>query len=86
MLIAPLVGINPELGAVLVPGFVAAVVGGFTSIPGAIVGGMLVGVLENLGGVFVSSSFKQVVPFVVLITVLMVLPSGLFGKRPPKMV
>lgn len=86
VLIAPLVGINPELGAVLVPGFVAAVVGGFTSIPGAIVGGMLVGVLENLGGVFVSSSFKQVVPFVVLITVLMVLPSGLFGKPPRKMV
>ncbi len=80
VLIAPLVGINTELGAVLVPGFVAAVVGGFTSIPGAIVGGILVGVLENLGGVFISSSFKQVVPFVVLITVLMVLPTGLFGK------
>ncbi len=80
LLIAPLVGINTELGAVLVPGFVAAVVGGFTSIPGAIVGGILVGVLENLGGVFISSSFKQVVPFVVLITVLMVLPTGLFGK------
>jgi branched-chain amino acid transport system permease protein len=86
VLIAPLVGINTELGAVLVPGFVAAVVGGFTSIPGAIVGGVLVGVLENLAGVFISSAFKQVVPFVVLITVLMVLPSGLFGKPPRKAV
>jgi len=86
VLIAPLVGINTELGAVLVPGFVAAVVGGFTSIPGAIVGGILVGMLENLAGVFVSSSFKQVVPFVVLITVLMVMPTGLFGKPRRKMV
>jgi branched-chain amino acid transport system permease protein len=80
VLIAPLVGINVELGGVLVPGFVAAVVGGFTSIPGAIVGGILVGVLENLAGVYISSAFKQVVPFVVLLSVLMIMPSGLFGK------
>lgn len=86
MLIAPLVGINTELGDVLVPGFVAAVVGGFTSIPGAIVGGVMVGVLENLAGVYISSSVKQVVPFVVLLTVLMVLPSGLFGAKRRKMV
>ncbi len=86
MLIAPLVGINTELGDVLIPGFVAAVVGGFTSIPGAIVGGVLVGVLENLAGVFISSSVKQVVPFAVLLTVLMILPSGLFGTPRRKMV
>ena len=86
MLIAPLVGINTELGSVLIPGFVAAVVGGFTSIPGAIVGGVLVGVLENLAGVYISSSVKQVVPFAVLLTVLMILPSGLFGTPRRKMV
>lgn len=86
MLIAPLVGITTELGGVLIPGFVAAIVGGFTSIPGAIVGGLLVGVLENLGGVYVSSSFKRVVSFIVLIAVLMIKPSGLFGKPIKKMV
>ncbi len=86
MLIAPLVGINTELGGVLIPGFVAAIVGGFTSIPGAIVGGLMVGVLENLGGVFVSSSFKRVVSFIILIAVLMIKPSGLFGKPVRKMV
>lgn len=80
VLIAPLVGINTELGVVLIPGFVAAIVGGFTSIPGAIVGGIIVGVLENFAGVFISSSFKQVISFVVLIAVLMIKPSGLFGK------
>ena len=86
MLIAPLVGITTELGGVLIPGFVAAIVGGFTSIPGAIVGGLLVGVLENLGGVYVSPSFKRVVSFIVLIAVLMIKPSGLFGKPIKKMV
>lgn len=80
VLIAPLVGINTELGVVLITGFVAAIVGGFTSIPGAIVGGIIVGVLENFAGVFISSSFKQVISFVVLIAVLMIKPSGLFGK------
>ena len=80
MLIAPLVGINTELGGVLIPGFVAAIVGGFTSIYGAVVGGLLVGVIENLAGVMVSSTFKRVVSFVVLIAVLMIRPSGLFGR------
>lgn len=86
VLIAPLVGINTELGGVLIPGFVAAVVGGFTSIPGAIVGGIMVGVFENFAGVFVSSSFKRVVSFVILIAVLMIRPSGLFGKPVRKQV
>ena len=86
MLIAPLVGINTELGVVLIPGFVAAIVGGFTSIPGAIVGGLMVGILENFAGVYVSSSFKRVVSFVILIAVLMIKPSGLFGKPVRKQV
>ena len=86
ILIAPLVGINTELGSVLIPGFVAAIVGGFTSIPGAIVGGIMVGVFENFAGVFVSSSFKRVVSFVILVAVLMIKPSGLFGKPVRKQV
>ena len=86
VLIAPLIGINTELGGVLIPGFVAAVVGGFTSIPGAIVGGIMVGVFENFAGVFVSSSFKRVVSFVILLAVLMIKPSGLFGKPVRKLV
>jgi branched-chain amino acid transport system permease protein len=86
VLIAPLVGINTELAAVLIPGFVAAIVGGFTSIPGAIVGGILVGVCENLAGVFIGSSFKRVVAFVILLAVLMIRPSGLFGRAAPRRV
>ena len=86
MLIAPLIGINTELGVVLIPGFVAAIVGGFTSIPGAIVGGLTVGILENFAGVYVSSTFKRVASFVILIAVLMIKPQGLFGKPVRKQV
>jgi len=86
ILIAPIVGINTELGVVLIPGFVAAIVGGFSSIPGAVVGGITIGILENFAGVFVSSTFKQVISFIVLIVVLMIKPSGLFGKPIRKMV
>jgi len=74
------------LGVVLIPGFVAAIVGGFSSIPGAVVGGITIGILENFAGVFVSSTFKQVISFIVLIVVLMIKPSGLFGKPIRKMV
>lgn len=80
LLIAPMVGVNTGLSNVLVEGFVAAVVGGFTSISGAVVGGIMLGILENFAGVFISSTFKQVVSFLILIAVLMVKPSGLFGR------
>lgn len=86
VLIAPLVGINTELSEVIIQGFVAAIVGGFTSIPGAIVGGVSLGVLENFAGVFISSSFKQAISFLLLMLVLMIKPSGLFGKPVRKMV
>lgn len=86
LLIAPLIGINTELGDIIIQGFVAAIVGGFTSIPGAIVGGISLGILENFTGVFISSSFKQAISFVVLMIVLMIRPSGLFGKPIKKMV
>lgn len=81
MLIAPLVLITPEMGNIAIKAFVAAILGGFTSIPGAIVGGLLWGVTENLVGIYISTAFKDVVAFIVLIAVLMVKPAGLFGKQ-----
>ena len=59
--------------------FVAAVVGGFFSLPGAIAGGVLVGVVETFSGAYVGSSFKEFVAFILLIGVLLVRPHGLFG-------
>jgi branched-chain amino acid transport system permease protein len=56
------------------------VLGGFGSMPGAVVGGMVLGVLENLAPLYLPSSIKHSVPFLLLITILIVKPGGLFGR------
>jgi branched-chain amino acid transport system permease protein len=79
VLIAPIVYLDPNLGIIGVKAFAAAILGGFGSIPGAIIGGMLLGVLENLSGYFFNAGIKQVSTYVLLVLVLIVRPSGLFG-------
>jgi branched-chain amino acid transport system permease protein len=79
ILLAALFGIHPEMGHVLIKAFVAAVVGGFFSLPGAVAGGVLVGVVETFSGAYVGSTFKEFVAFLLLIGVLLVRPHGLFG-------
>jgi branched-chain amino acid transport system permease protein len=84
-LLAPLIIITPEMGTIGIKGFIGAILGGFSSIPGAIAGCFLLGVIENLGGVYIASSMKDVISFFALILVLAVRPQGLFvadiGKR-----
>jgi branched-chain amino acid transport system permease protein len=86
MLIAPLVLVSPEMGFVAFKGFVAAILGGFTSIPGTILGGLVMGVLENLVGVFISTAYKDVISFLFMIAVLAVRPAGLLGAGDVKKV
>ncbi|MGQ0568620.1 MAG: branched-chain amino acid ABC transporter permease [Armatimonadota bacterium] len=81
LLIAPLVLVRPDMGVIAIKAFVGAVLGGFNSLAGAVVGGLLLGVVETLIGVFVTSAFKDVVVFGLLIALLLVLPSGLLGRR-----
>jgi branched-chain amino acid transport system permease protein len=64
---------------VLVLAFAAATIGGFDSLPGAIVGGLLIGVLESLAGGYVSADLKLPLAFAVILGVLLVRPAGLFG-------
>lgn len=64
---------------ILVKAFAAAVVGGFGSLPGAVLGGLLVGVAESLGAGYLSGSYKDIYAFVLLIVVLMLRPTGFFG-------
>ena len=61
-------------------GFAAAILGGFGSFPGAILGGLGLGLLESLSAGYLSSAYKDVVAFVVLLLVLFVRPKGLLGK------
>ena len=62
-------------------GFTAAMLGGLTSVPGAVVGGLLLGVGESFGAATLGNTYRQMISFVVLILVLMFRPSGLFGER-----
>ena len=74
--------LNPYTGAL--PGikaFTAAVFGGIGSIPGAFVGGLLLGVIEDLSSAYISTQLANAIVFAVLIVVLLVKPTGLFGKK-----
>ena len=86
LLVAPLIGINPEIGQLILRGLLAAVIGGFTSVPGAIVGGVAVGLIETYSGVMVGTAFKNLVPFVLLMVLLVFRPQGLFGAADVKRV
>lgn len=82
MLAAPSVLLYPDMGtSFLLKGFAAAVLGGLDSVPGAIVGGFLVGIIEMLIGGLISTSFQDVSAFFIIMIVLLVWPNGLFGVR-----
>jgi branched-chain amino acid transport system permease protein len=61
--------------------FAAIIIGGFSSVPGAIVGGILVGLAEMLGAAYISSAYKDGLVFLVMILFLLVRPQGIFGER-----
>ena len=61
-------------------GFAGAILGGLNSLPGAIVGGLLIGIIENLCGGYISLEFKNTVPFIIIILVLLFKHEGLLGK------
>jgi branched-chain amino acid transport system permease protein len=80
VLIGPINYVQVLMGiGILIKAFAAAVVGGFGSLPGAVLGGLLVGVVESLGAGYISGAYKDVYAFILLIVVLMVRPSGFLG-------
>jgi branched-chain amino acid transport system permease protein len=79
---APSLGVSPELMVItIVPAFVAAVIGGFDSLPGTVVGGVILGIVENVSAAYISSGMKSAVSFLILFVVLLVRPEGLFPER-----
>jgi branched-chain amino acid transport system permease protein len=82
VLIAPIAFTSYDAGIMLgLKGFAAAMLGGLGSFPGAVAGGLVLGLLEGLGAGFVSSAYKDAIAFVVILGVLFFLPGGFLGAR-----
>jgi branched-chain amino acid transport system permease protein len=81
VLISPLYSVFPAMGDLpLLKSLVVVILGGFGSVAGVLVGGMGLGLVESLGGVYISSAYQHGFAFIVLILVLLFFPKGLFGK------
>jgi branched-chain amino acid transport system permease protein len=79
ILLAPIAFVHSNIGFIGLKAFPAAVLGGFGSIPGALLGGLIIGLVEELSGLYLPEGFKSVSAYIVLLAVLMVRPQGLFG-------
>jgi branched-chain amino acid transport system permease protein len=84
--LSPITFVHMNMGFIGLKAFPAAVLGGFTSIPGAIVGGIIIGVTESLSGVYLPEGWKDIMAYIILILVLMIRPEGLFGIQEKKKV
>ncbi|MFV0353446.1 MAG: branched-chain amino acid ABC transporter permease [Oscillospiraceae bacterium] len=81
-LLAPLFFLTNTMGATSgAKAFAAIVIGGFGSIPGAIIGGLIVGLVEAFGGAYISTTYQLVIIYVVLVIMLMFRPQGIFGDK-----
>jgi len=81
LLLAPITFVHANMGLIGLKAFPAAVVGGFGSLPGAIVGGLIIGIVEALAGFYLPEGFKDIAAYIVVLVMLMVRPNGLFGEK-----
>ena len=79
ILLASKLTMTPDMGVLVILAFAAAAIGGFASLPGCIVGGIMLGVIQNLVGLFLSARAISVAPFMVIMIILVLRPQGLFG-------
>jgi branched-chain amino acid transport system permease protein len=79
ILVAPLLTLSPDMGLIGIKGFTAAILGGFNSLTGAVLGGITLGILEALAGTYISSALKDMISYSILIVVILVRPQGLLG-------
>ena len=86
VLLAPITFVHFNMGSLGLKALPAAVLGGFGSIPGSVVGGLVIGVTESLAGFYLPSGWKDIVPYIILILVLIIRPEGLFGRQQKKKV
>jgi len=82
LLITPKILITPDIAHIAILAYAAAIVGGFTSLPGAVLGGLIIGIAENLVGLFISTNAIVVAPFLAILITLIVRPQGILGGKP----
>ena len=78
--------IDPSAGLLGIKAFAAAVIGGFGSLPGALVGGLIVGLSEPLAARYIAAGYSQIAPYAIMLVVLVVRPNGLFAQIQQKKV
>ncbi len=81
LMLAPITFVHANMGFIGLKAFPAAVVGGFGSLPGAIVGGLIIGLVEAFAGFYLPEGFKDIAAYIVVLIVLVVMPNGLFGEK-----
>jgi branched-chain amino acid transport system permease protein len=82
VLMAPLILLNPDMGfSLFIKGFAAAVLGGLTSVAGAIVGAVILGLTEQLAAGYIDPGLQEVAAFIVIFLVMIFIPTGLFGEK-----
>ncbi len=81
LLLAPITFVHANMGFIGLKAFPAAVVGGFGSLPGAIVGGLIIGIVEAVSGFYLPEGFKDIAPYIVVLLMLVLKPNGLFGEK-----
>jgi len=86
VLLAPITFVHVNMGFIGLKAFPAAVIGGFGSLPGALLGGVIIGIVESLAGVYLPEGFKDIAAYVLLLVVLVVKPTGIFGETASKKV
>lgn len=86
ILVAPVSLIDPLMGFVGIKAFAAAIVGGFGSLPGALLGGLIIGVVEQFAGLYLPTGFSDVSAYIILLVMLMVRPQGIFATMQQKKV
>lgn len=81
ILLGPIIFASFNMGEIGIKAFVAATLGGLGTMPGAMVGGILFGIIETFGALWISSGYKDAIGYAIMIAILLVAPAGLFGRR-----
>ncbi len=82
VLVAPIYFVSLDMGFTMgLKAFIATIIGGWGSLPGAVVGGLLIGIVETFGATYISSVYKDLFAFALLIVFLLIWPQGIFGEK-----